>query len=150
MGEPIFPLMLRDKHSGDSLWSYLDLTKREKRYIEYRMANLLNSACPLPLTVISLTDSVAILSRRRAMDKLADTIDLEVGQDITVTVLLMSATGVWCDYRGINIYIPRSEVFYGYVFPSNVLTAGLSYRAEVTKVIGEGNSIIHASTRTNS
>lgn len=147
VGEPIFPLKLRDKYSGDSLWSYLSLTRSEKRQIEYRMANLLNSGCPLPLTVISLTDNVAILSRRRAIDKLADTIDLEVGQDITVTVLLMSATGVWCDYRGINIYIPRNEVFYGYVFPSNVMTAGLSYRATVTKVTGEDNSVIRASTR---
>lgn len=146
-GEPIFPLRIKNKHSGDSLWSYLALSKKEKRYIEFRMASLLNSGCPLPLLVISLSDSVAILTRRRAMDQLSESVDLEVDQIITVRVLLTTPLGAWCACKGVNIYIPRHEVYYGYAHPSDVLSSGLSYDAKVIRLSEGDNNIIHASTR---
>lgn len=147
VGEPVFPSIIKNKYSGDSLWSYLELTKKDKRYIEYKMASMLSCGCPLPLKAISLTDNVAILSRRRAMDELSRSVELELDQVITVKVMLTTPQGAWCDHRGVNIYIPRREMYYGYVHPADVLSTGLSYEAKVIRLSDEDNRIAYASTR---
>ena len=108
-GEPAFRTM-KSQCSGDLLWSYLDLKKKDRRNIEYKMASMLSSGCSLSLKVISMTDNVVILSRRRAMDELSRSVELELDQVITVKVMLSTSWGAWCEHRGVNIYIPRREV----------------------------------------
>lgn len=145
-GEPAFRTM-KSQCSGDLLWSYLELKKKDKRNIEYKMASMLSSGCSLPLKVISMTDNVVILSRRRAMDELSRSVELELDQVITVKVMLTTPWGAWCDHSGVSIYIPRREVYYGYVHPADVLFKGLSYEGKVTRLCEGDNRMAYASTR---
>jgi ribosomal protein S1 len=125
------------------LWSFLAMSNKERGIVERRMIRVLETDCPLPFTIIHLDKEKAILSRTKALEKLAVKVRLAAGQEVPVTVLLTSAHGAWCEHRGLNVLVPRDEVYYGDVSPREMLEPGRTYMARIF----ETGEIIRASTR---
>jgi hypothetical protein len=136
VGVPVYPVYRSGEavsEEGD-LWSFLALGKKDKKIIERRMIRIMQSGCPLSFTIMTFDGEVAILSRRAALERLKERVRLEEGQRVHVTVILTTSRGAWCDYQGINVYIPRHEVFWGDVSPGEVLELGNTYEAVVKGV----------------
>lgn len=143
-GAPVWPSYRGAGDMGPAdLWSFLAMSNKHRNIVERRMIRVMEANCPLPFTIIHLDGGKAILSRKRSFEKLAARIQLVAGQEIPVTVLLTSSHGAWCEHRGLNVLVPRDEVYYGDVSPREMLEPGRSYMARVI----ERGEIIRASTR---
>lgn len=150
VGVPVYPIY---KGGGiftdDSVWSFLALSKKEKRMVESRMSRIMQAGCPLSFKVISIDEGSServprvLLSRRQALEDIAKKTKLSVGQEITVNVILPTSFGAWCEYQGLNIYIPRHEVYYGDVSPAELLKPGYAYNVKIVEI----GDMIRASTK---
>lgn len=150
VGVPVFPSYLGGGHfSSDDLESFLSKSNDSRRRLERIMVRILSANVPLSFMILSLDGGVAVLSRRCALEKLSEGIDLVVGQEVPVTVMLALSKGAFCDYEGLNVYIPRHEVYYGDTSPRELLREGETYLAKITYVgtPEERSRMIYASTR---
>jgi len=135
VGAPVWPEYRGAKEFGpDDVESFEALSNRERSYVERRMQNIMRTGILLPFTITALDGATAILSRRKAIEKIKEKVQLAEGQEVALTVMLTTSKGAWCDHRGLTVFIPRYEVFYGDVSPGEILEPGSTYMAKIKEV----------------
>lgn len=136
VGAPIWPLYEGARQFGPGdVASFLALSRKKRDQIKRYMVNLMRANVPLPFEIVSVdNDYEAVVSRVRALKRLSEEIKLSEGQEIEVTVLAAPAHGAWCSHKGLLVFIPRDEVYYGDVAPREMLQPGETYLAKVIEV----------------